>query len=54
MKLKKNFKCGINETKEKLVKIGIKVKWEDKLLCEKKKRNIQQLVNKAEKNHSKD
>ena len=47
--MKENKKCkwDINETKEKVVKIGIKVKWENKLVRDKQKRNIQKLVNKA-------
>ena len=49
----KNSKFDMNETKNKVVKNGTKVKWETNLVCDQKK-NMWQLVNKAEKNHSKD
>ena len=47
MKEKKKCKCDMNETKEKVVKSGIKVKWETKLGRDKKKRNTQKFANKV-------
>ena len=44
MKENKKCKCDMNETKEKVVERGIKVKCETKLVSDKKKRKMQNLV----------